>query len=72
VLKQHVQIPFTKDGKQRPLIKEIRDLIENHESEACNANFSDHDTPIDADSLVGKSIKHRFTEDQQDRWYEAV
>jgi len=52
-----------KDGKQQPvttLIKEVRDLIENHESEACNTNCSDHDTPIDVDSLVGKSINQVY------------
>jgi len=52
------------------LIKEIRDLIEDYESEACNA-IIDPDTPINADLFVGKCIKNRFTEDQKEQWYKG-
>ena len=70
MLKQNTKIVFTNYGKQRPLselTKEVQEMIEEFEGQSMNATNTTSD--IDATSLVGRKINHKFSVNGEEVWY---
>ena len=64
VLKQKVKVPFTQNGRQRPLrdiIKELSDFI------LVNSENTQSDSEIHLP--VGKKILHKFKVEGEEKWY---
>ena len=68
--KQKIKVPFTRNGKLRPLrdiITELSDFI------AANTEVGELDSEIcsgyTSDLLVGKQILHKFEVEGEERWF---
>lgn len=62
VFKEVINIPFTRNRKQRPLsdiISEFSTLLE------CEGSASS----LTSESLVGQKVLHRFEVDNEERWF---
>ena len=69
VLNQAIKLPFTHNGRQRPishLVQELSHVIEANSDEAASSESS---SEYSAESLVGREILHRFNVEGEEKWY---
>ena len=66
VLSEKINIPFSKNRKQRPVSEIVKDFMQylNEHSSQLSSETSD--------TLVGKKILHRFETDGKEQWYAGV
>ena len=69
VFNEKINVPFSKNGKQRPLTVIIKEFMEylhsDSEASASSCTFS-------SDSLVGRKVLHKFEVDGEEQWFSGV
>ena len=64
VCQESINIPFTSKGKQRPLATIIKELSAHLQCEGVPSTNS-----YTSESLVGKSVLHRFEVENDEKWF---
>jgi chromosome segregation ATPase len=69
VLNQAIKLPFTHNGRQRPISHLVEELSHVIEANSDKAASSESSSEYSAESLVGREILHRFNVEGEEKWY---